>query len=80
MSNQDESPENEFREMIKKLAVYRMPYGRFKGRLLTDLPEPYLNWFYRKGFPAGELGKLMSLALEIKMNGLEYLIDELRNR
>ena len=66
------------REYLLKLARTRMPFGRFKGRLLIDLPEPYVVWFSRKGFPKGELGKMLQLVYEIKANGLEYLFDPLR--
>lgn len=52
----------------------RMPYGKFKGVLLIKLPEPYLVWYKQKGFPAGQLGHLLELTLEIKINGLEELI------
>lgn len=61
-----------------KLARTRMPFGKYKGRLLLDLPEPYLVWFAEKGFPKGELGKLMAIMHEIKVNGLEHLLNPLR--
>ncbi len=66
------------REYLLKLARARMPFGRYKNRLLIDLPEPYVVWFSRKGFPRGELGKMLQLVYEIKANGLEYLFDPLR--
>ena len=56
----------------------RMPFGKFKGRFLTDLPEAYLIWFARKGFPPGKLGEFMASALEIKTNGLEPLLAPFR--
>ncbi len=65
-------------ELMLKLAQYKMPFGKYKGRLLIDLPEPYVVWFANKGFPEGELGKLMAIVLEIKVNGLEYLFQPLR--
>ncbi|MBI5440957.1 MAG: DUF3820 family protein [Deltaproteobacteria bacterium] len=55
-----------------------MPYGRYEGRRLLDLPEPYLVWLSRRGFPRGPLGKLLGLAYEIKTNGLESLLTPLR--
>lgn len=61
-----------------KLANYRMPFGKYKSTLLIDLPEPYVVWFYGKGFPAGELGEMLSIVYEIKVNGLEYLFKPLR--
>ena len=68
------------REALLKLAGARMPFGKYSGRLLIDLPEPYVVWFARKGFPKGELGKMLQLVHEIKVNGLEYLFDPLRKR
>ncbi|MCU7800374.1 MAG: DUF3820 family protein [gamma proteobacterium symbiont of Lucinoma myriamae] len=64
--------------LLLKLAQYKMPFGKYKDRLLIDLPEPYVVWFANKGFPEGELGKLMAIVLEIKVNGLEYLFQPLR--
>ena len=60
------------------LALARMPFGKYKDRLLMDLPEAYIVWFARKGFPQGKLGKLMAAMYEIKVNGLEYLLKPLR--
>ncbi|MEW6485335.1 MULTISPECIES: DUF3820 family protein [Tatumella] len=61
------------------LANTRMPFGKYQGRLLIDLPEEYLLWFARKEvFPAGHLGELMQLALVIKTEGLQGLVDPLR--
>ncbi len=66
------------KESLVKLAQMEMPFGKYKGRVLIDLPEAYLLWFAEKGFPEGKLGELMALCLEIKINGLESLIDPLR--
>ena len=66
-------------EDLIKLANYKMPFGRFKGSFLIDLPEPYLLWFRKEGMPAGKLGELMVLAIEIKLNGLEHLLKPLRH-
>lgn len=65
-------------QQLLKLAQYRMPFGKYANRLLIDLPEPYVIWFANKGFPQGELGKMMAIVLEIKVNGLEYLFQPLR--
>lgn len=67
-------------EDLEKLANYKMPFGKYEGSLLIDLPEPYLLWFQEKGLPAGRLGMLMQLTLEIKLNGLEYLLEPLKNK
>jgi uncharacterized protein (DUF3820 family) len=56
-----------------KLASMRMPFGKYKGLRLVKLPEPYLVWFSQKGFPEGDLGKMLQAVYEIKLNGLEYL-------
>lgn len=61
------------------LARMTMPFGKYQGRLLIDLPEPYLLWFADQGFPEGKLGRLLALTLEIKINGLEYLIQPLKD-
>lgn len=63
---------------LLKLAKYRMPFGKYANRLLIDLPEPYVIWFSNKGFPNGELGKMLAIVHEIKVNGLEYLFEPLR--
>lgn len=63
---------------LKLLVTTQMPYGKYKGRLLCDLPEPYLVWYHSQGFPKGKLGELLSTIYEIKLNGLEYLLDPLR--
>lgn len=65
-------------ELMLKLANYRMPFGKYANRLLIDLPEPYVIWFANKGFPKGELGDLLRIVHEIKVNGLEYLFEPLR--
>lgn len=59
---------------LVKVANTKMPFGKFKDRPLIRLPEEYLLWFVDRGFPAGKLGDLMKLTLEIKINGLEELI------
>ncbi len=65
-------------EQFKKLAHYRMPFGKYKGALLIDLPEPYVVWFHKQGFPKGELGVMLGILYEIKLNGLEYLFKPFR--
>jgi uncharacterized protein (DUF3820 family) len=67
-------------EKLKLLVVREMPFGKYQGRLLADLPGDYLNWFARQGFPSGELGSLLALMHEIDHNGLSALLDPLRTR
>ena len=72
-------PEYDHRALLE-LADMRMPFGRYAGRRLIDLPEPYVVWFAQQGFPAGKLGELLQAVYEIKVNGLEYLFTPLRGR
>ena len=65
---------------LKRLVTVRMPFGKYKCHLIADLPGAYLAWFARKGFPPGELGRLLALMLEIDHNGLKRLLDPLRKR
>ncbi|MDM1544314.1 DUF3820 family protein [Ignatzschineria indica] len=67
-------------ENLLKLATIKMPFGRYAGRILIDLPEEYLLWFNRadKGFPKGELGHLMQLALMLKIDGTDGLVRRLK--
>jgi uncharacterized protein (DUF3820 family) len=65
-------------QQLLKLASYRMPFGKYKGQLLIDLPEPYVVWFSKQGFPNGELGIMLGMLYEIKLNGLEYLFKPFR--
>jgi uncharacterized protein (DUF3820 family) len=66
------------KEYLIKIARTRMPFGKYKGRLLIDLPEAYIVWFAQQGFPKGELGNMIESVYEIKLNGLEYLLNPLR--
>jgi uncharacterized protein (DUF3820 family) len=63
-----------------KIANMKMPFGRYKGMALIDVPEPYVVWFSQKGLPNGELGRLLSQLYEIKANGLESLIWPFREK
>ena len=69
MDNQDQ---------LIELANAKMPFGKYKGHFLIDLPEFYLVWFKNKGFPPGKLGQQMQLAYEIQLNGLEDMIRKIR--
>ncbi|MDY0963855.1 DUF3820 family protein [Massilia sp. CFBP9026] len=65
-------------EHLSLLLVREMPYGKYKGRKLADLPGHYLGWFAREGFPRGELGQLLALMYELDHNDLRSLLDPLR--
>jgi len=73
-----EAPLYDHRQLLE-LAAMRMPFGRYAGRRLIDLPEPYVVWFARQGFPEGKLGEMLRSVYEIKVNGLEYLFAPLRD-
>jgi uncharacterized protein len=64
--------------VLKDLVTIKMPFGKYKGTLICNLPEYYLVWFYRQGFPEGKLGILLATIYEIKLNGLEYLLEPLK--
>lgn len=63
---------------LQRLVVTRMPFGKYEGRVIADLPGAYLHWFARQGFPRGEIGRLLALMHEIDHNGLNCLLDPLR--
>lgn len=67
-------------EDLQLLLVREMPFGKYKGRVIADLPGHYLNWFAREGFPPGEIGRLLALMHELDHNGLSCLLDPLRSR
>ena len=67
-------------EDLQRLVSLEMPYGKYKGRVLADLPGQYLNWFAREGFPKGDLGRLLQLMQEIDHNGLSDLLAPLRHK
>ncbi|MCX6181942.1 MAG: DUF3820 family protein [Bacteroidetes bacterium] len=64
--------------LLIDLVKTEMPFGKYKGRLICNLPVSYLEWFNRKGFPTGKLGMLLQTMYEIKLNGLEKLLDPLK--
>ena len=65
---------------LELLVTREMPFGKYKGRLIADLPGNYLNWFARQGFPKGEIGRLLALMQEIDHNGLRDILAPLRQR
>ena len=66
-------------EDLQRLVTLQMPFGKYKGTLIADLPGNYLTWFAREGFPKGEIGRLLQLMHEIDHNGLKPLLAPLRN-
>ncbi len=65
-------------ELLPELVKMKMPFGKYKDTVLCHLPVSYLEWFHRKGFPAGKLGMLLQTMYEIKINGLEFLLEPLK--
>ena len=76
--NEMETIENH--EFLMELANTKMPFGKYAGRYLVDLPETYVLWFKERGFPKGKLGLMMKLVMEIQLNGLEKLIRPLQEK
>jgi uncharacterized protein (DUF3820 family) len=72
---QEVFPDN---KQLLQLFDFKMPFGKYKNWVIMDLPEHYLVWFRQKGFPQGKLGELMGLAYEIRLNGLEDMVNKLR--
>lgn len=72
--------EDESQKFLLEMANTKMPFGKYEGRYLIDLPEAYVLWFKHKGFPRGKLGLMLESVMEIKANGLESLVRPLRKR
>lgn len=66
-------------EILQEICVVKMPFGKYKGTILADIPVNYLEWMHKKGMPAGKLGMQLSTVYEIKINGLTDLLRPLRN-
>jgi uncharacterized protein (DUF3820 family) len=73
MLQQDQS-----KQFLLKLTKTKMPYGKYKGRYMIDLPEHYIIWYKTKGFPKGQIGEMLATVYELKVNGLEYLVRNLQ--
>lgn len=71
---------NQDHEKLIKLSHTKMPFGKYEGRFLIDLPEYYIVWYARKGFPKGVLGEQLQLVYELKLNGLEDLIRNIKKK
>ena len=68
------------KNILIDLAKMKMPFGKYKGRYLIDLPEHYIVWYKNKGFPAGKIGKQLELVYELQLNGLEDIVREIKRR
>lgn len=68
------------KEILIKVVKSKMPFGKYKESYLTDLPVSYLEWFSRKGFPKGQLGILLNTVYELKLNGLDQLLSDLKKK
>jgi len=77
MDDQSQGPDS---EMLITLVTMKMPFGKYKDTILCNLPVSYLEWFQREGWPKGKLGMLLATIYEIKINGLEKLLDPLKKR
>ena len=66
------------KEFLREINNMEMPFGKYKGRKLIDLPSYYIEWFERKGFPEGKLGALLRLVYEVKLNGLEEMVRKIK--
>jgi len=68
------------KQILIDIAKMKMPFGKYKGRYLIDLPEHYIVWYKNKGFPAGKIGKQLELVYELQLNGLEDSVREIKRR
>ncbi len=67
------------KQFLIDTANMRMPFGKYKGVYLIDVPEHYIVWYRNKGFPKGKLGEMMALVYELKLNGLEEILRKIRD-
>lgn len=67
------------KQFLVDAANMKMPFGKYKGTYLIDIPEYYIVWYHRKGFPDGKLGQMLGLVYELKLNGLEEILRKLRD-
>ncbi|QDO95689.1 DUF3820 family protein [Formosa sediminum] len=68
------------RDLLIELAHTKMPFGKYKDRYLIDLPEFYIVWYNNKGFPKGKIGDQLRMVYELKLNGLEGLIRNIKQK
>jgi len=72
--------QNQSKQFLVKLAKTKMPYGKYKGRYMIDLPEHYVVWYKTKGFPKGQIGDMLATVYELKLNGLEELVRNIQRQ
>lgn len=72
--------QNKSKQFLVKLADTKMPYGKYKGRYMIDLPEHYVVWYRNKGFPKGQIGEMLATVYELKVNGLEELVRNIQRK
>jgi uncharacterized protein (DUF3820 family) len=72
--------QNQSKQFLLKLANTKMPYGKYEGRYMIDLPEYYVVWYRNKGVPKGQIGEMLAAVYELKLNGLEELVRKLRKK
>lgn len=72
--------ENQSKQFLIKLAKTKMPYGKYKGKYMIDLPEHYIVWYRNKGFPKGQIGEMLATVYELKLNGLEDLVRNIQKQ
>ena len=70
--------QNQSKQFLLKLANTKMPYGKYQGKYLIDLPEFYVVWYRNKGFPKGQIGEMLATVYELKLNGLENLVRNIQ--
>ncbi|MBD3653310.1 DUF3820 family protein [Kangiella sp.] len=75
-AEQPQKPQQELIDAVNQV----MPFGKYQGRRLLELPEPYLVWFHKEGFPDNKLGRQLALIYEVKLNGLEGMLKPLLKR
>ncbi|MEZ4775741.1 MAG: DUF3820 family protein [Bacteroidia bacterium] len=78
MPSPDNFPNTPDPKILMELVTHKMPFGKYQGRLLCDLPVFYLEWFHREGFPPGKLGAQLATLYEIKTNGLDEILHRLK--
>lgn len=68
------------RDFLIFMVQFKMPFGQYEGRYVTDLPVHYLEWFERQGFPSGQLGQYLATMYEIKINGLDEILRPIKKK